>query len=68
MLMYSPLSAYFDDVIPHQPALNNDGKQRQPGLGDFTSPITSSRRFISLLSFIQYKHHHHHQRYITRKP
>jgi hypothetical protein len=39
MLMYSPLSAYFDDVIPQQPALSNDGKQRQPALGDFTSPI-----------------------------
>jgi hypothetical protein len=39
MLMYSPLSAYFDDVIPQQPALSNDGKQRQPRLGDFTSPI-----------------------------
>jgi hypothetical protein len=39
--MYSPLSAYFDDVIPQQPALSNDGKQRQPALGDFTSPITT---------------------------
>jgi hypothetical protein len=39
MLMYSPLSAYFDDVIPQQPALSNDGKQQQPALGDFTSPI-----------------------------
>jgi hypothetical protein len=39
MLMYSPLSAYFDDVIPQQPALSNDGKQRQPALGDFSSPI-----------------------------
>jgi hypothetical protein len=39
MLIYSPLSAYFDDVIPQQPALSNDGKQRQPALGDFTSPI-----------------------------
>jgi hypothetical protein len=40
MLIYSPLSAYFD-VIPQQPALSNDGKQRQPALGDFTctSPI-----------------------------
>jgi hypothetical protein len=38
-LMYSPLSAYFDDVIPQQPALSNDGKQRQPALGDFNSPI-----------------------------
>jgi hypothetical protein len=36
MLMYSPLSAYFDDVIPQQSALGNDGKQRQPALGDFT--------------------------------
>jgi hypothetical protein len=26
MLMYRPLSAYFDDVIPQQPALSNDGK------------------------------------------
>jgi hypothetical protein len=34
MLIYSPLSAYFDDVIPQQPALSNDGKQRQPALGD----------------------------------
>jgi hypothetical protein len=39
MLIYSPLSVYFDDVIPQQPALSNDGKQRQPALGDFTSPI-----------------------------
>jgi hypothetical protein len=39
MLIYSPLSAYFDNVIPQQPALSNDGKQRQPVLGDFTSPI-----------------------------
>jgi hypothetical protein len=39
MLMYSPLSAYFDDVIPQQPALSNDGTQRQPAFGDFTSPI-----------------------------
>jgi hypothetical protein len=39
MLIYSPLSAYFDDVNPQQPALSNDGKQRQPALGDFTSPI-----------------------------
>jgi hypothetical protein len=38
-LIYSPLSAYFDDVIPQQPALNNDGKQRQPALGDLSSPI-----------------------------
>jgi hypothetical protein len=30
MLIYSPLSAYFDDVIPQQPALSNDGKQRHP--------------------------------------
>jgi hypothetical protein len=43
MLMYSPLSAYFDDVIPQQPALSNDGKQRQPALGDFTSPIVRSK-------------------------
>jgi hypothetical protein len=42
MLIYSSLSAYFDDVIPQQPALSNDGKQRQPALGDFTSPIPSS--------------------------
>jgi hypothetical protein len=41
MLMYSPLSAYFDDVIPQQPALCNDGKQRKPALGDFTSPMRS---------------------------
>jgi hypothetical protein len=41
MLMYSLLSAYFDDVIPQQPALSNDGKQQQPALGDFTSPRTS---------------------------
>jgi hypothetical protein len=41
MLMYSPLSAYFDDVIPQQPALSNDSKQQQPALGDFTSPIAS---------------------------
>ena len=41
MLIYSPLSAYFDDVIPQQPALSNDGKQRQPALGDFTSPIAT---------------------------
>jgi hypothetical protein len=39
MLIYSPLSADFDDVIPQQPALSNDGKQRHPALGDFTSPI-----------------------------
>jgi hypothetical protein len=39
MLMYSPLSAYFDDVIPQHPALSNDGKQGQPALGDFTSPL-----------------------------
>jgi hypothetical protein len=26
-------------VIPQQPALSNDGKQWQPALGDFTSPI-----------------------------
>jgi hypothetical protein len=39
MLIFSPLSAYFDDVIPQQPTLSNDGKQRQPALGDFTSPI-----------------------------
>jgi hypothetical protein len=39
MLIYSLLSAYFDDVIPQQPALSNDGKQRQPALGDFTSHI-----------------------------
>ena len=43
MLIYSPLSAYFDDVIPQQPALSNDGKQRQPALGDFTSPIVRSK-------------------------
>jgi hypothetical protein len=42
MLIYSPLSAYFDDVIPQQPALSNDGKQRQPALGDFTSPIAGA--------------------------
>jgi hypothetical protein len=41
MLIYSPLSAYFNDVTPQQPALSNDGKQRQPALGDFTSPIGS---------------------------
>jgi hypothetical protein len=41
MLMYSPLSAYFDDVIPQQPALSNDGIQRQPALGDFTSLISA---------------------------
>jgi hypothetical protein len=28
MLIYSPLSAYFDDVIPQQPALSNDGSLR----------------------------------------
>jgi hypothetical protein len=39
--MYSPLSAYFDDVIPQQPALSNDGIQRQPALGDFTSLISA---------------------------
>jgi hypothetical protein len=39
MLIYSPLSAYFDDVISQQPTLSNDGKPRQPALGDFTSPI-----------------------------
>jgi hypothetical protein len=39
MLMYSPLSAYFDDVILQHSALSNDGKQRQPTLGDFTSTI-----------------------------
>jgi hypothetical protein len=44
MLMYSPLSAYFDDTIPQQPALSNDGEQRQPALGDFTSPIKASGR------------------------
>jgi hypothetical protein len=42
MLIYNPLSAYFDDVIPQQPALSNYGKQRQPALGDFTSPIHPS--------------------------
>jgi hypothetical protein len=37
MLTYSPLSPYFDDVIPCSlHALSNDGKQRQPALGDFT--------------------------------
>jgi hypothetical protein len=44
MLMYSPLSAYFDDVIPQQPALSNDGKQRLPALGGFTSPIPFSEK------------------------
>jgi hypothetical protein len=39
MLIYSLLSTYFDDVILQQPALSNDGKQRQPALGDFTSPM-----------------------------
>jgi hypothetical protein len=39
MLIYSRLSANFDDVIPQQPALSNDGKQRQPALVDFTSLI-----------------------------
>jgi hypothetical protein len=39
MLIYSPLSSYVD-VIPQIPALSNDGKQRQPALGDFTSPIS----------------------------
>jgi hypothetical protein len=34
MLMDCPLSAYFDDVIPQQLALSNDGKQRLPALGD----------------------------------
>jgi hypothetical protein len=33
------LSAYLNVVIPQQPALSNDGKQWQPALGDFTSPI-----------------------------
>jgi hypothetical protein len=42
MLMYRPLSAYFYDVIPQQPALSNDGKQRMPALGDVTSPIPAS--------------------------
>jgi hypothetical protein len=37
MLMYSPLIAYFDDVVPQQPALSNDGKQQQPALGDYFS-------------------------------
>jgi hypothetical protein len=41
MLMYSRLRAYFDDVIPQQPALSNDGKQRQTALGDFTSPMVT---------------------------
>jgi hypothetical protein len=41
MLIDSPLSAYFDDIIPQQPALSNDSKQRQPALGDFTSLIQS---------------------------
>jgi hypothetical protein len=49
MLIYSPLSAYFDDVIPQQPALSNDGKQRQPALGDFTSPIGLSSWTITLV-------------------
>jgi hypothetical protein len=44
MLIYSPFSAYFDDVIPQQPALSNDGKQRQPALGDFTSPIREEEK------------------------
>jgi hypothetical protein len=47
MLIYSPLSAYFDDVIPEQPALSNDGKQRQPALGDcadFFEAIVDERR------------------------
>jgi hypothetical protein len=48
MLMYSPLSAYFDDIIPQQPALSNDGKQRQPALGDFTSPITILKLLVCL--------------------
>jgi hypothetical protein len=43
MLIYSPLSAYFDAVIRQQPVLSNDGKQRQPALGDFTSPILQSQ-------------------------
>jgi hypothetical protein len=38
-LIYSSLSADFDDVIPQQPALSNDGKQQQPALSVFTSPI-----------------------------
>jgi hypothetical protein len=44
MLMYSPLSAYFDDVIPQQPALSKDGKQRQRALGDFTSSIRAFKK------------------------
>jgi hypothetical protein len=49
MLMYSPLSAYFDDVIPQQPALRNDGKQRQPALGDFTSPVPIMHQFVVVM-------------------
>jgi hypothetical protein len=52
MLMYSPLSAYLDDVIPQQPALSNAGKQRQPALGDFTSSMVSHclKKFLKKLS------------------
>jgi hypothetical protein len=46
MLMYSPLSAYFDVVIPQQPALINDGKQQQPALGDFISPIGDNEAHV----------------------
>jgi hypothetical protein len=47
MLMYSPLSAFFDNVILQQPALINDGKQRQPALGDFISPILVHYDFMN---------------------
>jgi hypothetical protein len=47
MLIYSPLSAYFDDAIPQQPALSTNGKQRQPALGDFTSPILLHYFFLN---------------------
>jgi hypothetical protein len=60
MLMYSSLSAYFDDVIPRQPALSNDGKQRQPALGDFTSPIPRCSKtflFFELSLSFQWRRH-----------
>jgi hypothetical protein len=52
--MYSPLSAFFDDVIPQQPALSNDGKQRQPALGDFTSPNECANGLLYEMLVIKY--------------
>jgi hypothetical protein len=56
MLIYIPLSAYFDDVIPQQPALSNDGKQRQPALGDYTSPIGTQDHFIFDVKTVLHQH------------